>query len=182
MIRSGIWHAYQLPRAACSNLGTEVFCKTQDKNICFVETGQHHSSGVYKQSGGHGVQRAGSSDKGLVGVVPGEEYPHPGSASPRYSEWDSRCGVSDNDRPHRLETESSHIQEDRQPDGSIRSGPLCLQTDSSVPSLLQLAARSFLHRQQMPWSRTGHTSGALRTHPGLSWGVFCHTRSPNRLK
>ena len=36
MVRSGIWHAYQLPRAAGSNLGTEVFCKTQDKNICFV--------------------------------------------------------------------------------------------------------------------------------------------------
>ena len=105
MVRSGIWHAYQMPRAAGSNLGTEVFCKTQDKNICFVETRQHHSSGVYKQSGGHGVQRAGSSDKGLVGVVPGEEYSLPG----RYSEWDSRCGVSDNDRPHRLETESSHI-------------------------------------------------------------------------
>ena len=117
MVRSGIWHANQLPQAAGSNLGTEVFCKTQDRNLCFVETRQHHSSGVYQQSGGHCVQRTGSSDKGLVDVVPGEEYPHPGSASPRYSEWDSRCGVSDNDRPHRLETESSHIQEDRQPDG-----------------------------------------------------------------
>ena len=160
MVRSGIGHAYQLPRAAGSNLGTEVFCKTQDKNICFVETRQHHSSGVYKQSGGHGVQRAGSSDKGLVDVVPGEEYPHPGSASPRYSECDSRCGVSDNDRPHRLETESNHIQEDRQPDGSIRSRPLCLQTDSSVPSLLQLAARSFCTGNRCP-------GPGLDTHQGL---------------
>ena len=47
-------------------------------------------------------------------VMPGE---NPGSAL----ECDSQCRVSDNDRPHRLETESSHIQEDRQPDGS--NGP-----------------------------------------------------------
>ena len=150
LVRAGIPHAHQLPRITGSDSGSEVLCKTQDKNLSHVKAGQHHSSGIYKQSGGHSVQRAGSSNEGLVDVVPREEYPHPGSASPRYSQWDSRCGVSDNDRPHRLETESSHIQEDRQPDGSNRSGPLCLQTDGTMPSLLQLAARSLCTINRCP--------------------------------
>ena len=68
------------------------------------------------------------------------------------------------------------IQEDRQPDGSIRSGPLCLQTGSSVPSLLQLAARSLCTGNRCPSpTHQGFCEPTLGSHMGVP-------HSPHRLK
>lgn len=98
MVRAGIQCAYQLPRVTGGNLGTDVLC--QEQNEAF--SGQHHSSGIYKQCGGYCLQGAGSSSEGLVDVVPGEEYPYQSAAPPGGTELYSRCRISDNGRLHRL--------------------------------------------------------------------------------
>lgn len=54
------------------------------------------------------------------------------SVSPLGSECHSRCGALDNSG---LVRESELILEDKSPLWSHRSGPIWLQTDSSVPSL-----------------------------------------------
>ena len=72
-------------------------------------------------------------------MVPGEEHTHHCPVSPWGSEYHSRCGVSDNSGSVQLEIESELIPS---PLWSHRSGHICLLTDSSVPSLLQLATRS----------------------------------------
>ena len=75
-------------------------------------------------------------------MVPGTEYPHRSPTPTRCSERDSQCGISDYDRSIRLAAEPSDIQRDNTLLWSHRSGHVCITSDSSVPSLFQLAARS----------------------------------------
>ena len=75
-------------------------------------------------------------------MVPGEEYPHHSTTSPRSPELHSRHGVPEYGGQYGLEARSDHLQRNRQMLQPNRSGPICLAPNQSMPTLLQLAARS----------------------------------------
>ena len=134
--------AHQLPGAPSSNTCNIDICKTGQGSHNFAEVGQHISGSIYQQPGGYSLPEFSDLDQESMDVVPGEEHTHHSSASARDNELYSRHRVSYNERPHRLEVESSPIQENRRPSGTNRSGLVCIQDHQPVPSLLQLAARS----------------------------------------
>ena len=142
MVPAGTFDAHQLPQATRSNTSYQNLCKVQNSNIHFTEDRQHHSSGLYQQPGRNSLQGVGDAHKGLVDVVPGEEYPHYSSAPARCAEHHSRHRVQGNAGQDRLEVEPHDIPEDQQPLWTSGHGPICIQTVHSVPTLLQLAARS----------------------------------------
>ena len=110
-------------------------------DVSTPQVGQYHSNGIHKQPGRDSLQGFGRLSEEPVDVVPGEEYPHHSPTPSSCSECDSRCGVSDYDRSVRLAAESGDIQQDVH-FRSHRSGHVCITSDSSVPSLFQLVARS----------------------------------------
>ena len=95
-----------------------------------------------KSPGGYNLKRFSQVDKESMDVVPGEEYPHHSSIPPRVTEHNSRCRIPNVDGQDGLETESSHLSQDRSTLGPTGSGPICFSDIYPVPTLLQLAARS----------------------------------------
>ena len=75
-------------------------------------------------------------------MVFGTEHTHHSPTPSRDVEPCGRHGVSDNVGPHGLETQPSLIQKDRPPTRANTGGPVRIQDYQTVPSLLQLAARS----------------------------------------
>ena len=107
--------AHQLPGAPSSNTCNTDICKTGQGSHNFAEVGQHISGSIYQQPGGYSLPEFSDLDQESIDVVPGEEHTHHSSASARDNELYSRHRVSYNERPHRLEVESSPIQENRRP-------------------------------------------------------------------
>ena len=134
--------AYKLPGVAGSHTSTEDICKDQERNISSTEDRQHNSSCLYKQSRGNGIQGACLLNSRPVDVVPGEEHSHPSTTLTRDPELLSRSGVEVHERSIRLETGSTIICENQPTVWPTGSGPVCVQANQPVPTLLQLATRS----------------------------------------
>ena len=111
-------------------------------------------------------------------MVPGEEHPHNGSTPAGCSKCGGRCRVLDHDRQVRLATESSLIQQDHQTVWSHRSGPFCLTSDCTVPSLFQLVARSLCSGNRcLP---AGLVSGQGVCQPTLGFDRQSPVQGPER--
>ena len=54
---------------------------------------QHNSGFLHQQPGGNSIQGTSLVNSRFMDVVPGEEYPHPSSVSPRRFELHSRHGI-----------------------------------------------------------------------------------------
>ena len=142
LVQSRGQDAYKLPRTASCNICGSHIPEGKIQDVSPPQIGQYHGSGIHKQSGRDSLQGIGRFGKEPMDVVPGEEHPHHGPTPTRCPECNSRCRVSDYDRSVRLATESSSVQQHCQAVGSNRDGPVCLSSDHSVPSLIQLVARS----------------------------------------
>ena len=121
----------------CSNI-----CQEQDRHISSPQNKQHNSSCLHKQPWGNCFKRAHYPSMELVGVVSGKEYTHHSPAPPSSTEPNCRLRIENDDRPDRVAVEPSHIRTNQSALWSIGSGPFCLQTHYTAPSLFQLAARS----------------------------------------
>ena len=75
-------------------------------------------------------------------MVSREEHPYPSTISARDNERCGRQGIEIHEGSIGLETGSINIFGDQRDLWSTGSGPVCIQTNQPVPSLLQLAARS----------------------------------------
>ena len=117
----------------------------QDGLISVDENKQHNSSCIHKQPKGHCVRGAGTTDLRSVDVVSRVKHSYQCAVPPRQLEQSSRQGVEVYTGRIRLEVRSEHLQKNRQDLRPPRGGPVCVQMNTPVPSLLQLAARS-LHR------------------------------------
>ena len=74
-------------------------------------------------------------------MVPRKEHTHPSLTPARHTELCCRQGIQVNGGQVRLETEPLCLSPDRQALWTTDGGPVCIQTNQSVPTLLQLAAR-----------------------------------------
>ena len=81
-------------------------------------------------------------------MAPREKHTHYSPTPPWAVQSSGRCGVTHNEGPHRLEPEPSPVPEDRPTIQPNRSRSVCIQNHSTVPSLLQLAARSLCSRDR----------------------------------
>ena len=75
-------------------------------------------------------------------MVPGEEHSPLGTAPSRCTDSYGRHGVEIHEGSITLETASTDVYEYKQNLRTTGSGPICIKADQSVPSLLQLVARS----------------------------------------
>ena len=172
--------AHKLSGVAGCNASGEDIPEEQIQDVSTPQVGQYHGSGIHKQPGRDSLQGIGRPSKEPMDVVFGKEHPHHSSTPARCSECDSRCGVSDHERPLGLATESSHIQENCQPVRSNRSGYVYLTTDGSVPSLFQLAARSLCSGNRcLPAGLVSHQGVVCQPtlEPGRSSSVQSTERS-----
>ena len=117
-------------------------CEGKEEYFGVAEDRQHDCSRLHQQPGGDGIQGVGVPDLGSLDVVFREEYSYPSTIPARSDELHSRLRVEIHEGSVRLEAGSSYLSENRQELWPTGSGPVCLQTDLSVLSLLQLAARS----------------------------------------
>ncbi|XP_065904039.1 uncharacterized protein [Dysidea avara] len=133
---------HQLSGIAGSHTSSSVICKKQIQIEHPAEDRQHHSSSIYQPSGGDNFKRLGQSDEEPVDVVPGEEHTHHSPTPPRVPEHHCGCRITVTDRQDRLEAVPSAVPPNTANIWPTGSGPLCNPLVCSVPSLLQLAARS----------------------------------------
>ena len=75
-------------------------------------------------------------------MVPRKKHSYPGSAPTRSTELHSRQRIEMHEGQVRLEVRQPILYKDQQSVWPTGSGPICVKTNQSVPSLLQLAARS----------------------------------------
>ena len=134
--------AHQLPRTPGSNPSIKNICKRQEITVSATEAGQHIGSSLYKQPGRDHLETTGYPDPRPMDVVPGEEHTHPGSTPAGGAELHSRQGVQGHEGSVRLEVDPPDLQVNRETVCTTGSGPICIPFDQSVPTLLQLAARS----------------------------------------
>ncbi len=142
MVTRGAEPAHKLPGVAGSNIGIKDIHKGTDELVGTLENGQYHGGGLCQQSGRYSLQKAGETVQGSVDMVSAEEYQNQGTTPPRTFEKGGRLGVSHYARPVRLETRLTSLSTNPSTLGSNGGGFVCLQTDNTVPSLFQLAARS----------------------------------------
>ena len=81
-------------------------------------------------------------------MVPREECTHHSPTPPWGGQPSGGCRVTHNERSYRLELEPSAVPEDGPIIWPNRSRSVCIQEYSTVPSLLQLAARSLCSRNR----------------------------------
>ena len=128
MVQGRMPDAYKLSGAIGCLTSSPHIPEEQNRDIGPPEVGQYHSSGLYQQPGRDGLQGIGRPSKKSMDVVSREKHSHYSSAPARCTKPDCRCGVSDY--------------------GGLpvawcnRSGPICILSDRTVPSLFHLAARS----------------------------------------
>ena len=134
--------AHKLPRTVSRDFSPEDICKEQEGHVCSIEDRQHNGCCLHQQPRGDGVQGTGVPNLGPVDVVSREEHPYPSTISARDNERCGRQGIEIHEGSIGLETGSINIFGDQRDLWSTGSGPVCIQTNQPVPSLLQLAARS----------------------------------------
>ena len=142
MVRTGEDLAYKLPRAPSSHTGTENVREEENQSVSAAQIGQYNSCGLHKQSGWDNFKETCRPDTRPMDVVPGEEYTRPSPTPAGSTELYGGQGVQVNEGSIRLETEPQYLLQDQQSLWATGSGPIRIQTDTSVPTLLQLAARS----------------------------------------
>ena len=143
MVETRTVSAYQLPRTSGSYRGSKNVCKEQNQTISTTQVGQHiSSSSIHKQSGRNNIKDPGCLDSGPVDVVPGTEHTHPSPIPARRTELYSRQGIQVNEGQVRLEAESADLSPNRQALWTTGSRLVRVPANQSVPTLLQLAARS----------------------------------------
>ena len=142
LVPPGEGMAHKLPRIASGDSSTEDLREEQEGNVGLIEDRQHDCSCLYQQPGGYCIQGVGVPDPGPMDVVSREEHPYPSTISARGNERGGRQGIEIHERSIGLEAGSVNISDNQQDLWPNGSGPVCIQTDQPVPSLLQLAARS----------------------------------------
>ena len=104
--------------------------------------GQLHSSDIHQSEGGHLFQTAVPVGNQGMELVPGKEHHVAVRTSPGQAQSDSRYGVKNNERPLRLDAQSSGLPEDLNTDGTIEGESVCFKTNQTASPFLQLETRS----------------------------------------
>ena len=178
---------YKLSGTASGDSSSKDVCQTHDRNFSINEDRQHDSSCLYQQSGRNGIQRVDIPDPEPMDVVSGEEHPYPSSAPTWCIEPGSRQGIQVHEGQIRLESESLNISKKQQGIWATGSGPICIQTNQSVPTLLQLAARSICRgNRRIPPGLDNNERlcqpplepGPQGTNKNTSTGGRCNSDSP----
>ena len=131
-------------RTAGSDTGSSNICQKRDRCHYPADDRQY----LHQQPGGHSLPGSGELSQGPLDVAPREKHTHYSPTPPWAVQSSGRCGVTHNEGPHRLEPEPSPVPEDRPTIQPNRSRSVCIQNHSTVPSLLQLAARSLCSRDR----------------------------------
>ena len=142
LVGSGEELAYKLSGAPSGYASSENVCERQNETVGTAQARQHVCSSLHQQPGRDSIEETRLPDPGLMDVVPGEEHTHPSPISAGCTELCSRQRIQVNEGPIRLETGPSNLCQNQQTLRSPGSGPICLQTHQTVPTLLQLATGS----------------------------------------
>ena len=136
--------AYQLLGDPSSQPGCPNLREESPKHVGLTAIRQHNSSSLYKPPWRHSVPPSNRIGEGTMVMVPETENLFEGTAPSREGECSSRSGVPSNEGQIRLDVEPSDIQsvEEMAPD---RYRSVCLTTDQSTTTILQLETRPVSH-------------------------------------
>ena len=148
---------------------SEIVREERDGFVSVAKNRQHDSGSLHKQSRGDGISRAGSPNSRSLDVVPREKHTHTGEAPPRRAQFDRRQGIEVHEGSVGLETRQGHLRQDRPTIWSTGSGPIRFQTDTPVPTLLQLAARSLRGSYRCLSTELGSREGVCQPTVELSF-------------
>ena len=142
MVGGGIPLAHKLPGTTSGYASAQNVRKEQERSVDPAENRQLNGSSLHQQPRWDGIQEPGISDPEIVDVVPRKKHSYPGSAPARSTELCSRQRIEMHEGQVGLEVRQPILYKDQQSVWPTGSGPICVKTNQSVPSLLQLAARS----------------------------------------
>ena len=134
--------AHQLFRATSGIPGNSDFCQGEAEYQYFSEDRQCVNQGIHKSLWRDPLMANESLSHTDMEVVYRSENIPNSRAPSRDNESSSRQGVKDSERPLRLDDPSTSICTDREEDGTSRSGHVCIPSNTSASTLLQLEARS----------------------------------------
>ncbi len=132
--------AHQLSGVAGGDAGSEVLCQEQDGHSGAAQDGQHDSGVVCEPPWRNCVQRISGAHQGPVVLVSMAENQPTGATPAGCSERHSRCRVQDSDGSDGLDAGQGCVLPAESPLGPTVGGPVCLQADMPVRSVLQLEA------------------------------------------
>ena len=170
LVRGGTEVAHKLPGDPGSFLGSKMLCQGQKQYLHPTQAGQYNSSGVYKQPGGDSISPADRVGQTTLALVLPERY-YPGSRTPPGgSQHNSRRGVPSDKGSLRLEAEPESVQDNPGDVGAPISGPVCLETHSSIEQVLQLETGSGGRGTECLLPGLGKNSGPAICQPPLEPG------------
>ena len=142
MVHRGGNAPYKLPGTASSLPSGSMFCKRATSSNNSVEAGQCDSHDIYQQNGRDTLRTAVSTSPLPLAMVPREGDIFGCCAPTRPRECSSRPRVQSNEGSVRLDARSHSIQTNSGSDGPLRGGFVCIPSDQTTASVLQLEARS----------------------------------------
>ena len=134
-------HIYFLELVAAT-LALKTFIKDKRGVLVLLRLDNTTAVAYIRNHGGTLSRDTSLPDSRSVDVVPGKEHPHPSTTITRGAESHSRLGIKIHERSVGLEAGPTNLSENRRVLWPTRSGPICIQANQLVMSLLQLAARS----------------------------------------
>ena len=160
MVRAGEVMAHQLLGDATSLPGCSDVPEGPVRSLRAVAAGQHHGSGLHKQPGGDSIATTGQSGKIPLDVGTTEGYNADSPTHTRHIQLCGRRGVQDNQGSHGLETQLSRFPQNQRGLWAPRGGSVCIPSDPSAATLLQLETRP-----------NGRGNGCLSAELGSPKGV-----------
>ena len=142
MVHRGGNAPYKLPGTASSLPSSSMFCKRATSSNNSVEAGQCDSHDIYQQNGRDTLRTAVSTSPLPLAMVPREGDIFGSCAPTRPRECSSRPRVQSNEGSVRLDARSHSIQTNSGSDGPLRGGFVCIPSDQTTASVLQLEAGS----------------------------------------
>ena len=134
--------AHQLLGATKCNFSSTVLCQRAEQHSDPTENGQYNSHLLHQPVRGHSLSPPEPTSKRTVVVVHEQEYYAESSPSSGEAQCNSRRGVQSDEGQNRLETMSTSFPNNQQSLGSIRSGPVRLQTLQPTSTVCELETRS----------------------------------------
>ena len=141
LVSRGEGISHNLPGTASSNISSEDLFEERGKQICSTAFRQSDSSGIYRQLGRDSLRPGNDASKKSMDVEPRKRINTPGTVSPRGEECKGRLGVMGDERPLRLDAESSDLPANFEAIPRPEDRPIHVPPILPATSLLQLETR-----------------------------------------
>ncbi|XP_078533132.1 uncharacterized protein LOC144819025 [Lissotriton helveticus] len=167
LVPGGTGTPYQLPRAPCRLICNSDSLPATNKLLYSTADGQCVSSTIHQSSRGNTISYSGRESQGLLALLPDPSYIGDGGIYSGFFQCGSGLELLFSEGCQRLDTAARGVQAVERQMGSMFSGSICIQTQCTTSSVLQLASRP-------PGNQLGCVPSVMDDGHSICISTFCH--------